>query len=98
MIVRYRITVEWRARCDVCVQLNVESQLVIVHLRWLQKTADLHGTLTLLLLSLVSRLLTLFSKEFGVVARELLKGNKEISQDDLESIEIRVRGEEPVNK
>jgi len=44
--------IERRARSDIRVQFSVESQLVIVHLRWLQKTANFHSPLTLLLLCL----------------------------------------------
>jgi hypothetical protein len=63
-----------RCACgNVSVQLNVESQLVIVHLRGLQETANLHSPLTLLFLGLGRCLLALLCKQLGVVARELLE-------------------------
>jgi hypothetical protein len=46
------LKIERRARGDIRVQFNIESQLVIVHLRWLQQTTDLQSPLTLLLLCL----------------------------------------------
>jgi hypothetical protein len=54
------LEIERRACGDVRVQLNVKSQLVIIHLGRLQQTANLHSSLTLLLLCLGCRLLTLF--------------------------------------
>jgi hypothetical protein len=68
-----------RACGNVSVQLNVQSQLVIVHLRRLQETADLHSPLTLLLLGFGRCLLALFCKQLGVVARELLERDEEVT-------------------
>jgi hypothetical protein len=67
------LEIERCASGDVRIQLNVKSQFVVVHLGRLQQTADLHSSLTLLLLCLGCRLLALFREELSVVARELLE-------------------------
>jgi hypothetical protein len=92
------LQVERCARGDVRVQFNVQSQLIIIHLRWLEETTDLHRPLAFLLLRLGRRLLALFCKQLGVVARELLERDKEISQDDLEAIEVRVCRKETIDE
>lgn len=51
-----------RARGHICFQFDVKSQFVIVHLRRLQQTAHLHGTLSLLLLGRLGRLLAFFGE------------------------------------
>jgi hypothetical protein len=68
LIIRSRIAVERRARRYVGVQLDVMSQLVVIHLRWLEKTTDLHGALALQLLCLCGCLFAFFSEQLGVVA------------------------------
>ena len=92
------LSVVWRARSDGCVQLDVKSQLVIIHLRWLQQTSHLHRSLTLLLLGCLGRLLTLFREQLGIVARELLQGDEEVAKYNLEPIKIRVGGEQSINE
>lgn len=90
--------VKWCARCNVRIQLDVKSQLIVVHLGGLQETANLHRTLALLLLGRVGRLLPLLGKELRVVARELLQRNEEVSQNNLEPVKIRVGGKQSVNE
>jgi hypothetical protein len=92
------LAVKGRARCSVRIQLDVKSQLIVVHLRRLQKTTNLHRTLALLLLGCIGRLLALFRKQLGVVTRELLQRNEEVSQNHLESVQVRVGGKQPVNE
>jgi hypothetical protein len=62
-----------RARSCYGTQIFIQSQLIIVHLRRLEQTANLHGSIALLLLSLDRRLLTLLGKELCIVAGELFK-------------------------
>jgi hypothetical protein len=98
MVCRSRGKVVWCTCRDVRVQLHIQSQLVVVHLGWLQQSANLHRTLAFFLLSLRGRLLTLLSKQLGVVAGKLLQRDEEISQDDLEPVEIGVCGEKTINE
>lgn len=57
-----------RARRNSCVEIFVKSQFVVVHLGRLQESADLHGTLALLLLGLAGRQLAFLGEELGIVA------------------------------
>jgi hypothetical protein len=87
-----------RARSHICIQLNVKSQLIVIHLRRLQQTTDLHGSLTLLFLRRLRSLLTLLEEQLSVIPRELLQGNQEVAQNDLEAVEVGVGREKSVNK
>jgi len=62
-----------------CADFFVQSQLVIVHLRRLEQTADFHGARTLLLLGFSGRFLAVFGEEVRVVARELLQLDQEVA-------------------
>jgi hypothetical protein len=81
-----------------CVQLDIKSQLVIVHLRRLEETADLHGSLALLLLGRRGSLLTLFGVQLSVVTGELFQGDQEVSQDDFETVEVGVGSEQSIDE
>jgi len=76
---RRRNHVERRARCDVDGWIFVQSQLIIVHLRRLQESADLHGPLPLVFLRLGRSQLALLREELGIVTRELLQRDEEVS-------------------
>jgi hypothetical protein len=86
------------ARSHTCVQLDIESQLVVVHLRRLEETANLHRSLALLLLGRRGSLLTLFGVELSVVTGELFQGDQEVSQDDLETVEVGVSSEQSIDE
>lgn len=79
-------------------QLNVKSQLVILHLRRLQQSTNLHSAFTLLFFSSLGCLLALFGEQLCIVARELLQRDQEVTKDDLEAIEIGVGCEKSVNE
>lgn len=66
----------------------VKSKLVIVHLARLEKTADLHGTLSFLNLGLLSSLLTVFNEQLCVVTGKLLELNQEVTQCKLEAVDV----------
>lgn len=91
-------SIEWRARCGMRIEVFLQSQLVVVHLGGLQQTANLHRTLSFVLFGLGGLLLTFLGKELGIVTRELLQRDQEVSQDDLELGEVRVGGEESIDE
>lgn len=80
------------------VQVFVKSQLIVVHLGGFEQAANLHGSLTLFLLRFGRRLFALFCKELCIVAGELLQRDQEVSKNDLESVKVRVRGEESIDE
>jgi hypothetical protein len=91
-------SIEGRACRDIRVEVFVKSQLVIVHLRRLQQTANLHGTLSLFFLHLRRCVLALFREKLRIVARELLERDQEITKDNLEPVEVRVGGKETIDE
>jgi len=69
-------------------QLDVQSQLIIIHLARLQQTPDLHRALALLISCFLSRLLAVLGEQVRVVARELLELDQEIPQRQFEPVDI----------
>jgi hypothetical protein len=87
-----------RACCDARVQVLVQSQLIVLHLRRLQQTANLHGTLTLFKFCLGGGLLTLLRKKLCVVARKLFQRYQEVAKYYLEPVDIHVIRKQSVDK
>lgn len=83
---------------NACAEVLIDSQLIVFHLRRLQKTTNLHRPLALDFLCLFGCLLTLFREEFGVITRELLERDEEVSKDDLEAIDVRISGKEAIDE
>lgn len=87
-----------RARSHICVQLDVKSQLIIVHLRRLQQTTNLHSPFTLLFLRSLCSLFTLLGKQLSIVAGELLQGDQEVAQNDLETVQVGVGRKQSIDE
>lgn len=60
----------------------------MIHLRWLQQASHFHGPSPLGGLRVTHGLLSFFRIEIGVVVRELLEGNQEITQVSLELVQV----------
>jgi hypothetical protein len=86
------------SRSNVCCQFLIQSQLIIIKFTRLEQTTNLHSTLALLILGVLEFKFPLFGVKLGIVAGELLEGDQEVAEDELEAVLVRVGGEETVDE
>lgn len=66
----------------------VKSQLVVINLTRLEKTANLHGALSLLGFGFLSSLLTVLDEQLRIITSKLLELNQEVTQCELEAVDV----------
>jgi len=77
----------WVKGCP-CADFTVQSQLVVVNLTGLEQTANLHGTLALLVLDHLCGFLAILNEQVGVVSSKLFELDEEVSECQLESVDV----------